>query len=92
MYCVPLYTWNKKGLSQMPPHLLPEYVSMRDASNSQFRNQGMYDPVVAHHTRWAFDPNSTVHITAGIPVRCEEDISRCGRLTEESFQNLLELW
>ncbi|KAK3055558.1 hypothetical protein LTR09_003478 [Extremus antarcticus] len=53
--------------------------------------QGNYKPIEAQ-TRYPCEPTSTVHITGAIPVRCEEDIGRCGRVTEDSFGRLVDMW
>jgi hypothetical protein len=91
MFCVPLYTWNKRGIWSRPAHLQPEYVALRHYDDDEFENQGEYKPIVAR-SRKDFDPNCSVHLTGAIPVKCEEDVGRAGRVTEESFAHLWDLW
>lgn len=91
LFCVPLYTFDKKGLKTKPKQLKPEYVSVRNASDEEFVNQGLYPPI-AVHARRPLDVDTTVHITGGLAVMCKEDIARCGRLTKDSYTHLVNLW
>ena len=92
MFCVPLYTFEHKGLKNKPNFLKQEYVSMMNLGDAQFENQGMYPPVIIKCRKWSIDPDTTVHITGGVRIACNEDISRVGRLTQESYCYLVGLW
>ena len=90
MFCVPLYTFNHTGL-QNKQGILEEYVSVSNWDDRDFENQGMYMPVVADCKR-RLDQDTTIHITGGIKVACNEDIYRCGRISQESHIHLVDLW
>ena len=91
MFCVPLYTFSGTGLRNKPDFLKREYVSVSNSADVEFVNQGNYQPIQVDARR-PLDQNTTVHLSGGIKVGCEEDISRVGRVTRESFQHLLNLW
>lgn len=91
LFCLPLYTFDKKGLSGKRRELRPEYVSVRNDSDQNFQNQGDYPPIVVN-TRHPLDVDTTVHITGGLPVLCREDIARCGRITKDSYTRLADIW
>jgi len=45
--------------------------------------------IQAHHPVL---PNTTVHLTGGVRVRCNEDMHNAGRLTRDSYYELLGVW
>ncbi|KAK5165920.1 uncharacterized protein LTR77_008844 [Saxophila tyrrhenica] len=47
LFCVPLYTWDKRGVSSRADNLQPEYVSVKNVKDRDFQNQGRYQPVEA---------------------------------------------
>jgi len=91
LYCLPLYSFGNRGLKDKPEYLKKEYVCMANHGDKAFVNQGKYPPVhvEAHHP---VNPNTAVHLTGGVKVGCNEDISLAGRLTRKSYFELLELW
>ena len=91
MFCLPLYTFNGSGLQNKPAHTKHEYVSMQNVGDQNFANQGMYPPVEVQSRR-PMDPNTTVYITGGVKVACNEDIAHVGRMPRESRNDLLNLW
>ncbi|RMY68348.1 hypothetical protein D0864_11363 [Hortaea werneckii] len=92
MLCLPLYTWNKGGISRRPACLKKEYVGLKDAKNNEYVNYGDYNPVVIEGNRRPMHEHSTVVLSAGCKVGCNEDILSVGRLTERSHDYLVELW
>ena len=94
VFCLPVYTFKGQGVLSKPAWLVPEYVCLQNDDDSNFRNHGQYDPVVAYRkrTRLPFHPQATVHINGGFKLPCVADVSYCGRLTEESYLHLMDLW
>lgn len=90
MFCLPLYTFDHTGLRNKQ-HLLHEYVSVQNYGDEKFQNQGMYPPVVAD-TTYPLDDDTTVHITGGLKVACNDDIKICGRVEREDYYDLVNLW
>lgn len=91
MYCLPLYSFGNRGLHAKPDVLKKEYVCMRNAGDKVFANEGPHEPI-AVKCRRPLTEATTVHLTGGIRVGCNEDITAVGRLTEEGYGNLLDLW
>lgn len=92
MFCLPLYSFEGKGIQGKPAWLRKEYVSMKNASDRDFRNQGFYDPVAVQMRRKPMNPMTAVHLTGGTRVGCQEDISMIGRMTQEGHRQLVRLW
>ncbi|KAK4890668.1 hypothetical protein LTR27_010707 [Elasticomyces elasticus] len=46
LFCLPLYSWNSKGILHKPESLKAEYISMMNSTDTSFVNHAMYDPVV----------------------------------------------
>ena len=91
MYCLPLYSFNNRGLQAKPEHLKKEYVCMANDGDIGFVNQGVHPPVIiqAHHR--VLD-NTTVHLTGGVRVGCNELVHSAGRLTRKSYYGLVGVW
>ncbi|KAI7486499.1 hypothetical protein KC351_g3287 [Hortaea werneckii] len=92
MLCLPLYTWNKSGISRRPAWLKNEYVGVQDANNFNYINHGDYPPVIIEGNRRPMHEHSTVVLSAGCKVSCNEDILSVGRLTQKSHTHLVALW
>ncbi|RMZ25856.1 hypothetical protein D0859_10100 [Hortaea werneckii] len=92
MLCLPLYTWNKSGISRRPGWLKNEYVGVQDANNLNYINHGDYPPVIIEGNRRPMHEHSTVVLSAGCKVSCNEDILSVGRLTQKSHTHLVALW
>ncbi|RMY92071.1 hypothetical protein D0862_09564 [Hortaea werneckii] len=92
MLCLPLYTWNKSGISRRPAWLKNEYVGVQDANNLNYINHGDYPPVIIEGNRRPMHEHSTVVLSAGCKVSCNEDILSVGRLTQKSHTHLVALW
>jgi hypothetical protein len=91
MYCLPLYTFGDRGLKEKPEHLKKEYVCMENVGDEGFVNQGPHPPVqvLMNH---AVKPNTTVHLTGGVRVGCNEDIYIGGRMTMKTYYELVDVW
>jgi len=91
MYCLPLYSSSNRGLKGKPDHLKKEYVCMANDGDKGFVNQGVHPPVIiqAHHP--VFE-NSTVHLTGGVRVGCNELVYSAGRLTQDNYYELVGVW
>lgn len=92
MLCLPLYTWNKSGISRRPAWLKNEYVGVQDVNNHNYVNHGDYPPVIIEGNRRPMHEHSTVVLSAGCKVSCNEDILSVGRLTQKSHTHLVALW
>ncbi|KAK4541742.1 hypothetical protein LTR36_007451 [Oleoguttula mirabilis] len=91
MFCLPLYTFNEKGLKSKGQDIKHEYVSVKNAGKPHV-NQGLY-PAVEVVPRWKdMHKDSTVHITGGLRVSCNDDITWAGRITKQGYTELLALW
>lgn len=91
LYCLPLYSFSNRGLKEKPDHLKDEYVCMANDGEKGFVNQGNYPPVKVQARR-PLTANTTVHLSGGLRVGCNEDITPVGRLTKQSYFELEELW
>lgn len=91
LYCLPLYSFGNRGLKDKPESLKKEYVCMANYGGRKFVNQGKYPPVHVE-ARHAVNANTMVHLTGGLRVGCNEDITSVGRLTRKSYFELVELW
>lgn len=91
MYCLPLYSFSNCGLQGKPEHLKKEYVCMANDGDTGFVNQGIHPPVIiqAHHP--VFE-NTTLHLTGGVRVGCNEWVHGAGRLTQKSYYALVGVW
>jgi hypothetical protein len=91
LYCLPLYTFGNRGLKGKPDYLKKEYVCMANDGDEGFVNQGVHTPVIvqAHHE---VKPNTTVHLTGGVRIGCNEWVHSVGRLTQDTYYELVGLW
>ncbi|KAK5742793.1 hypothetical protein LTR17_003041 [Elasticomyces elasticus] len=93
MFCLPLFSWNGKGINNRPDKLRREYVGMTNATDGEdYVNHAIYDPVVIEGNNFPMKPETTVVLTQGQRVACIEDIRSVGRLTATSYTHLLALW
>jgi len=92
MTCLPLFSFEGKGIQGKPEHLRHEYVSVRNEKDNRFVNQGPHQPVAAKYAYKPFDPMSAIHLTGGKMVGCNEDISFCGRLTRSGYTQVITLY
>jgi hypothetical protein len=92
MFCVPLYSFEgkvlmkKKGLMKKPEFLRREYVSIKNAHDKAFVQQGPNDSVDADLIYKDLHPTSAIHITGGFKVACAENTAIVGRLTERGHK------
>jgi hypothetical protein len=91
LYCLPLYSFSGRGLDGKPEHLKKEYVCVANDWDEGFVNQGQYRPVRVkmYHP---VDPTTTIHLTGGLRVGCNEAIDTVGRLTQKTYVELVEVW
>ena len=92
VFCLPLYTFAGNGLSGKAHLPIQEFVCMKNVGDQQFVNQGVYPPVEVQNRRMPMDRNTSVYITGGLKVACNEDIAHVGRMTRRSHADLLSLW
>jgi hypothetical protein len=91
LYCLPLYTFGDRGLKEKPEHLKKEYVCMANVGDRLFVNQGPHSYVQAQMNH-PVKPNTTVHLTGGQRVACNDDLFIGGRLTKKTYYELVDLW
>lgn len=91
LFCLPLYSFSGRGLKEKPEPLKVEYVCVKNAEAKDFVNHGVHPPVevMARHPLTA---STTIQLSGGLRVGCNEDITRVGRLTETSYLRLVKLW
>jgi len=88
LHCLQLYSFSGRGMGAKPVTQQDEYVSLRNAGEQSVQ-QGPHKPLEMFAHRPIDGSNTTVHLTGGIKVGCNEDITRVGRLTQESYYDLL---
>lgn len=91
LFCLPLYSFSGRGLTGKPDGLKVEYVCVRNVGAQAFVNHGVHLPVEVT-ARHPLTDSTTIQLTGGLRVGCNEDITRVGRLTEKSYFSLVELW
>ena len=91
MFCLTLYTFEKTGLRQKGRHIMHEYVSVKHVGKPHI-NQGIYPAIEVQAYKKDMDADSTVHLTGGMRVGCNEDITWAGRVTKQSYNQLVALW
>ena len=90
MTCLPLYPFGNTGLIKKQ-NIIGEYVSVMNASDKSFVNQGKYAPVEVQCQR-DLTPNTSLYLMGEVKVGYSEDIGYVSRVTETSFTDLCELW
>lgn len=93
MFCLPLFSHNQTGL-QKKKDVIEEYICVKNVgTDPHFVNEHPnYAPVEADMRRGKLDPTTTVHLIGGMKVSYNEDICKCGRITEDSYNTLIERW
>lgn len=91
MYCLPLYSFGNRGLEAKPEALRKEYVCTRNEGEEEKENPGVHRAVVIRSRR-PLTESTTIHLTGGIRVGCNEDITSVGRLTKQSYGELVDIW
>ncbi|KAK5165922.1 uncharacterized protein LTR77_008846 [Saxophila tyrrhenica] len=97
MYCLPLYTFSGRGLGSRPPWIRKEYVAMRNAEHDllfphePFVNSGLH-PHVDVVCKCPVKRETSVQLSGGIKADCCGDVFKIGRMTEDGYGLLLELW
>ena len=91
MFCLPLFSHQGTGLRKKPEYRLKEYVCVKNVGDDDFENEGAYKAVEArcHHD---LDRSTTIHITAGLKVDCNENTRHVGRIEKRSYNELVNLW
>lgn len=95
MYCLPLYSFSGRGIASRKPEVVHEYVQLRDQKHQEgFEVRGKHAPIEFRHKAddRSLEPNTVIHLTGGMSVNWEEDIWKVGRVTEQGYDKLLELW
>lgn len=92
MFYLPLYTWNKRGISSRLRKVKGEYVGLKDTTDQNYKNEGDYPPIVATSRKKAWHPATSIHLTGGGTVECTDDITFCGRVDKPSYMRLRKLF
>ncbi|KAK3713079.1 hypothetical protein LTR37_008764 [Vermiconidia calcicola] len=98
MYCLPLFSFGKRGISAKPVFLRHEFVSVKNEDHDYhfptepFQNHGVYEPVEVLTKLKPLDVTTSVHIAGGVKLDCCEDIKKVGRLTFSGYKRLLKIW
>ena len=74
MFCLPLYTFNRTGILSRGRDVRHEYVSVKNVGQP-FRHLAGPPPIEIKAKKKDMDPYSTVHITGGLKVGCNDDIT-----------------
>lgn len=91
LHCLPLYSFSGRGPAARPQDQQREYVSLRNVGD-KFDKQGVHDPLEMKALHDIDGANTTVHLTGGMKVGCNEHITQVGRLTKKSYFELTEIW
>lgn len=91
LYCLPLFSFGNRALSAKPVWLRDEYVCIANEGDENFVNEGSHK-IVWVEARRAVKASTTLQLTGGIRIGCNEDIALVGRLARESYYYLRELW
>lgn len=91
LYCLPLYSFSDRGLSAKPQYLRHEYVCVANNGDKYFANEGSHKALWIEANK-AVSASTTLQLTGGMRIGCNEDVVRTGRLTRESYFYLLDLW
>lgn len=96
-FCLPLYSFGGRGLDAKRGDREIEYVPIMDQAH-----QGNFDDVISKHypplVHKHDNPNSSLikstvcHLTGGVNISWQEEITTVGRLTHQSFLDLIEYW
>lgn len=91
LFCLPLYSFSGLGIREKPDALKTEFVCVCNVGAQGFVNHGVH-PVVEIAARRPVDDTTTVHLSGGLRVGFSEDVTRVGRLTRQSYFDLVEIW
>lgn len=91
MFCLPMYTFEHTGLRQKHRNILHEYVAVKNAGKPHVP-QGQYPAIEVVSYRKDMDPDSSIVLTGGVRVGCNEDITWSGRVTKKSYLELVALY
>jgi hypothetical protein len=86
-----MYTHDGQGLRNKQD-VLEEYVACKDKGNTRHVNTGIHKPVEVISYKKAMAETSFIHITGGMKVSCNDDITWSGRLTKDGYTKLVALW
>ncbi|RMY29385.1 hypothetical protein D0866_08736 [Hortaea werneckii] len=91
MFCLPLYTFSGQGINSRGKDIIHEYVALKNAGKPH-TNFGKYPAIEVVPKYKDLHKDTTIHITGGLRVGCNEDIIRVGKLTKQGYFDLLALW
>ncbi|GAB1732293.1 hypothetical protein NU195Hw_g111t1 [Hortaea werneckii] len=91
MFCLPLYTFSGQGINSRGKDIIHEYVALKNAGKPH-TNFGKYPAIEVVPKYKDLHKDTTIHITGGLRVGCNEDITRVGKLTKQGYFDLLALW
>lgn len=93
-FCLPLYSFESRGIKAKCGPRQVEYISVMDmAHKATFENvSAHYKPLVHVHDNPNnnLSPDTVCHLTGGVRVSWQEQILPVGRLTQDSFMELLK--
>lgn len=92
MVCLPLFTWNGRGIMSRPKETRREYVATVNYEDETSKSEGFYPPVVVRCNKKPIHAATAVVLTAPGTVGCNEDISAVGKLEKESYVRLEALY
>lgn len=91
MLCIPMFTYSHTGMKKKPLHIRHEFLSVANEGDEGFENQCVNLPIEAN-CRHPLDKDTTVHLGDVVKVGFREDIGKVGRVTQESYDRLVDLW
>ncbi|PPJ58805.1 hypothetical protein CBER1_10448 [Cercospora berteroae] len=94
MFCLPLYSFENQGIAKKKDYLKKDYIEVKNVSAESFQQLGSCEPVEmqTYDKKRTMTDSTTIHITGGIKVDPQENISMVGRFTEASHRGLLKLY
>lgn len=91
MFCLPLHTFDHKGLQSKPNGMRREFVCVKNEDDAKFVNQSINAPAEANCNR-PLDPLCVINLADHIEVGCQDGIVKAGEMTDAGFTRLLALW
>jgi hypothetical protein len=91
MECLPIYTHNSKGMSDMSEQKKKEYLHVMRRPRGPQQLATIDDGesrLIAESRGWVIDPQSVVHVAGSVRVSFAENIRWTGVLEVSSFQLL----
>lgn len=91
MIALPMFSFKKKGINHFSLAEKKEFVGLKTRGDTNYENQGLYQPLEIRHCDQKLWATSHVRLTAPVVLRYNSRVKVKGKIEIDSFLRMLDL-